>query len=169
VTRLRKRATIGEVRAEIEEIEGLPLSSAVRERLNLLLEAEQHLHTKIEVLDRRVTPYCDVEIDAEAEDYAEWLAFARQALIRTREERLSLKTKTDRPDMRVGAQQNTPPPTAPNNSEGDTFSASKDYRSVRFKDKLHVTTKYQAIMIRIMHEAHIAGHPDVGATKRVNE
>jgi hypothetical protein len=56
------RAAIGEVRAEIEELESPPLSSAVRERLNLLLEAEQHLHTKIEVLDRRVTPYCDMGI-----------------------------------------------------------------------------------------------------------
>jgi hypothetical protein len=36
------RAAIGEVRAEIEEVESPPLSSAVRERLNLLLEAEQH-------------------------------------------------------------------------------------------------------------------------------
>jgi hypothetical protein len=50
------RAAIGEVRAEIEEVEGSPLASAVRERLNVLLEAEQHLHTKIEVLDCRVTP-----------------------------------------------------------------------------------------------------------------
>jgi hypothetical protein len=159
------RAAIGEVRAEIEEVESPPLSSAVRERLNTLLEAEQYLHTKIEVLDCRVTPYCDMEIDAEAEECAEWLAFARQALTRTREERLSLKTKTDRPDMRVGAQQNTPLPTAPNTPEDDTFSASGDYRSVRFKDELYATTKYQAIMIRVMHEAHIAGHPDVGAMK----
>jgi hypothetical protein len=159
------RAAIGEVRAEIEEVESPPLSPAVRERLNTLLEAEQILHTKIEVLDCRVTPYCDMEIDAEAEDCAEWLAFARQTLTRTREERLSLKTKTDRPDMRAGAQQNTPLPTALNNPEGDTFSASEDYRSVRFKGELYVTTRYQAIMIRVMHEAHIAGHPDVGARK----
>ena len=157
------RAAIGEVRAEIEEVESPPLSSAVRERLNLLLEAEQHLHTKIEVLDCRVTPYCGAEIDAEAEDCGQWLAVARQARAQTREERLSVKTKTDRTDQRVGAQQNTPLPTAPNNPEGDTFSASGDYRSVRFKGKRYPTTRYQAIMIRVMHQAHIAGHPDVGA------
>ena len=156
------RAAIGEARAEFEEVESSPLAPAVRERLNLLLEAEQHLHTKIEVLDCRVTPYCDAEIDAEAEDYGEWLAFARQALTRTREERLSLKTKTGRPDVGVEVQQNTPLPAA-NNPEGDTFSASEDYRSVRFKGKRYPTTRYQAIMIRVMHQAHIAGHPDVGA------
>jgi hypothetical protein len=159
------RAAIGELRAEIEEVESPPLSSALKERLNTLLEAEQYLRTKIEALDCRVTPYCDMEIDAEAEECAEWLAFARQTLTRTREVRLSLKTKTNRPDMRVGAQQNTPLPMVPNNPEGDTFSASGDYRSVRFKGELYVTTRYQAVMIRVMHEAHIAGHPDVGAMK----
>ena len=159
------RAAIGEARAEFEEVESSPLAPAVRERLNLLLEAEQHLHTKIEVLDCRVTPYCGAEIDAEAEDCGEWLAFARQALTRTREDRLSLKTKMDRPDTRVPAQQNTPLPTPPNNPEGDTFSVSEDYRSVRFKGERHATTRFQAIMIRVMHEAHMAGHPDVGAMK----
>jgi len=96
------RAAIGEVRAEIEEVEGSPRASAVRERLNLLLEAEQQLHTKIEVLDSRVTPYCNMEMDAEAEDCGQWLAVARQARAQTREERLSVKTKTDRTDQRVG-------------------------------------------------------------------
>jgi len=152
------RAAIEEVRAAIEEAraESPPLSSKLRERLNILLEAEQYVLTRIEVLDQRVTPYCDMEIDAEAEECAEWLAIARQALTRTREERLSLKTETNRPDTRVAAQQNTPLPTPPNNPEGDTFSVSEDYRSVRFKGELHVTTKYQAIMIRVMHEAHTA-------------
>ena len=159
------RAAIGELRAEIEEVEGTPHSSALRERLNVLLEAEQHVLTKIEVLDQRVTPYCDMEIDAEAEECAEWLTFARQTLTRTREDRLSLKTKMDRPDTRVPAQQNTPLPTPPNNPEGDTFSVSEDYRSVRFKGERHATTRFQAIMIRVMHEAHMAGHPDVGAMK----
>ena len=151
----------------MEEVpaESDPLSSALENRLNALLEAEQYLHTKIEVFDQRVTPYCDMEIDAEAEECAEWLALARQALSQTREERLSLKTKTDRPDMRAAAQQHTPLPTAPNNPKGDIFSASEDYRSVRFKGELHVTTRYQAIMIRVMHEAYIARHPDVGAMK----
>jgi hypothetical protein len=106
-----------------------------------------------------------MEIDAEAEECAEWLTLARQALTRTREERLSLKTTTERPDMRVGTQQSTPLPAAPNNPEGDTFSASEDYRSVRFKGEPYATTRYQAIMIRVMHEAHITGHPDVGAAK----
>ena len=156
------RAAIGEVRAEIEEVEGSPRASAVRERLNLLLEAEQQLHTKIEVLDSRVTPYCNMEMDAEAEDCGQWLAVARQARAQTREERLSVKTKTDRTDQRVGAQQNMPLPAA-NHPEDDAFSASEDYRSVRFKGKGYVTTRYQATMIRVMHQAHIAGHPDVGA------
>ena len=152
------RAAISEVRAESP-----PLSPALTERLNLLLEAEQSVLTKIQVLDQRVTPYCDVEVDAEADECAEWLALARRVRTRTREELLSLKTKENRPDTLVAAQQDTPFPTPSNNPEGDTFSASEDYRSVRFNGKLHVTTKYQAIMIKVMHQAYIAKHPDVGA------
>jgi hypothetical protein len=148
------RAAIKELRAESH-----PLSPSLRQWLNIVLDAEQYVLTQIEVQQQRINAYNSVEIDIEAEECAELLAVARQARTNIREERLSLKTNT-----RVAAQQNTIP-APPNSPESDTFSPSDDYRSLRFKRTNYVTTRYQAIMIRVLHEAYIAGYPDVGATK----
>ena len=42
------------------------------------------------------------------------------------------------------------------------FSASEDYRSVTYKGDSHILTQNQSIMVRLLHRAHLAGHPDVG-------
>jgi hypothetical protein len=42
------------------------------------------------------------------------------------------------------------------------FSASEDYRSVTYKGDSHILTQNQSIMVRLLHCAHLAGHPEVG-------
>lgn len=41
------------------------------------------------------------------------------------------------------------------------FSASEDYRSVTYNGDSHILTQNQSIMVRLLHRAHLAGHPDV--------
>jgi hypothetical protein len=45
------------------------------------------------------------------------------------------------------------------------FTHSDDYRSVRFEGESHSLSHHQAIMVGILHKAHLAGHPDVPKAK----
>jgi hypothetical protein len=47
------------------------------------------------------------------------------------------------------------------------FEAAEDYRSVRYKGVPRTLTRNQSSMMRVLHKAHMAGHPDVDKDKLI--